>query len=121
MLTVLDYQSAMSQYRRRYLIACFVCFAPVFVFWGASRYLELEQSRTGSVAIVLMLAAGLALGVISRFILLKDARLKCEACGRSLAADQRLVVASRNCPRCGSQVLLDPVDKAEPSDGAGSR
>ena len=108
MVTVLDYQSAMSQYRRRYLIAWFVCFAPVFVFWGASRYLEVEQSRTGSVAIVLMLAGMLALAVISRFLLLTDARLKCEACGGSLAANQGLVVASRNCPRCGSQVLLAP-------------
>jgi DNA-directed RNA polymerase subunit RPC12/RpoP len=108
MLTVLDYQSAISQYRRRFLIAWLACFAPVFVFWAASRYLEIEQSRTGSVAIVLMLAAVLALGVVSRFLLLKDARLKCHACGRSLAADQGLVVASRNCPRCGSQVLLAP-------------
>jgi DNA-directed RNA polymerase subunit RPC12/RpoP len=112
MVTVLDYQSAISQYRRRFLLAWVACFAPAFVFWGASRYLEVEQSRTGSVAIILMLAAGLALWVISRFLWLKDARLKCQDCGRSLTEYKNLVIASRNCPRCGSQVLLDPNDKA---------
>ena len=110
MLTVLDYQSAISQYRRRFLFAWAACFAPVFVFWCASRYLKAEQTPDGLVCIVLVLAAVLALGVIDRFLLFKDARLKCRACGRPLAAYKSLVIASKSCPRCGSQVLLKTVD-----------
>jgi DNA-directed RNA polymerase subunit RPC12/RpoP len=121
MLTTLEYQSAISQYRRRHLMAWMACMAPVFGFWCASRYINAEQPPNGLVCIVLMLTGVLALAVINRFLLFKDARLKCRACGRPLAAYKSLVIASKSCPRCGSQVLLDTADQAEPSDGAESR
>ena len=137
MLTLAEFKTAATRYRRRALISAAACFAPVLLVLGALGYWkpslenvsrswfgEIENAFAGLVSVVLFPCIGvtfLAMWAFERSSLLQDPRLNCPTCGRMLALSQDVVIASRHCPHCGSQVLNTASDYAEQGNAADSR
>ena len=48
-------------------------------------------------------------------VAMRDTRVCCPYCRRSLITNRHLVIATRNCPYCGRRVLIEPEEPVVPS------
>jgi hypothetical protein len=127
-LSIPDFNTAMSGYNRRMLvviaatvIALLACLGAAALFRDDLRAFYLQRLGETACDVLLGLSALPALLVLFVGLWMherrtrRDPRLVCPHCGKLLVSWHALVVATRNCARCGRRVLAEP----ESAAGAG--
>lgn len=122
MLSIEEFNAAASANTQRMMIAAALSVAGVFAWFGLAALLrpilyDFLSAQWGDAAAetlfvivpvvaILVFLTGMWLGYRRGS---RDQRLLCPHCGALLVQYQHLVVATRNCVKCGRRVLAEPV------------
>lgn len=121
MLSISEFRDAVAAYNRRMVLTFSLTLLVLFAFLGTvalfrEPLLALLARQFGEVAseIIVGLSPAPALAILLGGIWLgersamRNPRLSCPACGKSLAGIRTIVIATRNCGWCGQRVLAEP-------------
>ena len=121
MLSIAEFQAAVSAYRKRFGSAVSVALLAVLTYFGILAYFRdpikaiilkhfgfAYLDPLSGLLMLPMIGALLAAIAIGERWAMSDPRLRCPSCAKNITGISSIVTAARNCGFCGKRVLAEP-------------